>query len=210
MKLFALLLFTFSATVHADIYKCGTVYSQSPCGANEEIIKFATQTKLTKPITAERQISSETRSTSGAKIISVITGKVVRVADGDTITVLASTGKEKIRFAQIDAPETSHFGSPTQPYGKEAGAYLRQLVSNKNVRVEVEAIDQYKRNVGTVYVGGTNINREMVKNGFAWVYRQYAHDPNLMDLEQAARSQHVGLWSLSNPIYPSDFRKASK
>jgi endonuclease YncB( thermonuclease family) len=207
MKLFALLLFTFSATVHADVYKCGSVYSQSPCGANEEIIKFETSIK---PITPERQLSSETHPASGAKIISVITGKVVRVADGDTITVLASTGKAKIRFAQIDAPETSHFGSPTQPYGKEAGAYLRQLVLNKNVRVEVEAIDQYQRNVGTIYVGGTNINREMVKNGFAWVYRQYAHDASLMDLEKSARSQHIGLWRLSDPIYPSDFRKFRK
>ena len=207
MKRLISLIFLFSASIHADIYKCGTVYSQSPCGSNEEIIKFETPTKS---IAAERQISSETHSTSSTKIISVITGKVVRVTDGDTITVLSSTSKEKIRFAQIDAPETSHFGSPTQPYGKESAAYLRQLVSNKNVRVEVEAIDQYKRNVGTVYVGGTNINREMVKNGFAWVYRQYAHDASLMDLENVARSQRIGLWRLSDPIYPSDFRKGNK
>lgn len=207
MKRLISLIFLFSATVHADVYKCGTVYSQSPCGSNEEIIKFETQTK---PIPTERQISTETHPTLGTKIIGVITGKVVRVTDGDSITVLASTGKEKIRFAQIDTPETSHFGSPTQPYGKEAGAYLRQLVLNQNVRVEVEAIDQYKRNVGTVYVGGTNINREMVKNGFAWVYRQYAHDASLMDLEKAARSRRTGLWSLDNPIYPPDFRKSNK
>ncbi len=207
MKLFVLLLFMFSTTVHADVYKCGTVYSEFPCGANEEIIKFETQIK---PIAPEHQLSGATHQPSDAKIIGVITGKVVRVADGDTITILSATGKEKIRFAQIDAPEISHFGSPTQPYGKEAGDYLRQQVMNQNVRVEVEAIDQYKRNVGTIYVGGTNINREMVKNGFAWVYRQYAHDASLMDLEKAARSQRIGLWSLSNPIYPADFRKANK
>jgi endonuclease YncB( thermonuclease family) len=92
------------------------------------------------------------------------------------ITILSGGKKEKIRFAQIDTPETSHFGSTPQPYGKEASAALGQMVAGKNVRVEVEAVDQYGRNVGTVYVGNLNVNRELVKNGFAWVYRQYAHD----------------------------------
>ena len=84
------------------------------------------------------------------------------------------------------------------------------MVKNQNVRVEVEAVDQYGRNVGTVYVGGLNVNRELVKNGFAWVYRQYAHDPELLELEKAARAARIGLWTLDNPIYPPDFRKHNK
>lgn len=139
-----------------------------------------------------------------------ISGKVVSVADGDTITVKTYKGKEKVRLAQIDAPEISHFGSPTQPYGKEATVFLKSLVANRSVRVEVEDVDQYDRNVGTVYAGGSNINREMVKNGYAWVYRQYAHDDMLMDLEKAARTKRIGLWTLDNPIYPPDFRKANR
>lgn len=139
-----------------------------------------------------------------------ISGKVVHVADGDTITVLSYKGKEKIRLAQIDAPEVSHFGSTAQPYGKEATVFLKSLVAKRSVRVEVEDVDQYKRNVGTVYVGGNNVNREMVKNGYAWVYRQYAKDSTLMNLEKTARSKRIGLWALDNPIYPSDFRKAHK
>lgn len=139
-----------------------------------------------------------------------ISGKVVHVADGDTITVLSYKGKEKVRLAQIDAPEISHFGSANQPYGKEATIFLKSLVANRSVRVEVEDVDRYGRNVGTVYASGNNVNREMVKNGYAWVYRQYAKDSMLMSLEKTARTKRIGLWTLDNPIYPPDFRKANK
>jgi len=198
MKKMALLaLLTASIGANAEVYKCGASYSSTPCGNGA--------VKIETPAA-----NAPTPQTTGAKIIKVLTGNVVSVADGDTITIESGGTKEKIRFAQIDTPETSHFGSPTQPFGKEAGAALRQMVKDKNVRVEVEAVDQYGRNVGTVYVGNLNVNRELVKNGFAWVYRQYAHDPELIELEKAARSKKTGLWMLDNPIYPPDFRKSNK
>lgn len=183
-----------ATTAHAEVYKCGNSYTATPC-------EGATIVETAAP---------QPTHTAGANVIKVLTGKVVKIADGDTITIDTGGTKEKIRFAQIDTPEISHFGSPTQPFGKEAGAALRQMVKDKNVRVEVEAVDQYGRNVGTVYVGGLNVNRELVKNGFAWVYRQYAHDPELLELEKAARSKRIGLWMLDNPIYPPDFRKSNK
>jgi endonuclease YncB( thermonuclease family) len=192
MKLLALLALILSANAHAGIYKCGTSYSPNPC-EGAVIIEPA------KPAPTQ---------TSGTKIIKVLTGKVTKVADGDTITLDSG---EKIRFAQIDTPEISHFGSKSQPYGKEAGMYLRQIVMNQYVKVEVEAVDQYGRNVGTVYNNlGYNINRELVKNGFAWAYRQYLHDTELLELEKKARAARIGLWSLDDPIYPPDFRKHNK
>lgn len=213
MKLLAWVLMIFAANSEAEIYKCTQngkqIYSQESCGieaTNATVIKFE---KQPKPAAAQHE-QSVSDANSDAKTIKVITGKVIRVADGDTLTIQTSAGKEKIRLAQIDTPETSHFGSPTQPFGKEAGQYLRQLVMKQMVRVEVEAVDQYGRNVGTVYIGNQNVNRELVKNGFAWVYRHYAHDSTLIDLENAARAKHIGLWALSNPIYPADFRKANK
>lgn len=100
----------------ADVYKCGATYSSTPCGNNA--VKIETPAA---PTSAPQ--------TTGAKIIKTLTGKVVRVADGDTVTL---DGGEKIRFAQIDTPEISHFGKPTQPFGKEAGAALRQMVAHTN------------------------------------------------------------------------------
>jgi endonuclease YncB( thermonuclease family) len=194
MKKLFLTALMLATTAHAEVYKCGASYSSTPCG--NDAVKIETPAANTPP-----------QQTAGANIIKVLTGKVVKVADGDTITLDSG---EKIRFAQIDTPEISHFGKPSQPFGKEAGAALRQMVKDKNVRVEVEAVDQYGRNVGTVYVDNLNVNRELVKNGFAWVYRQYAHDPELIELEKAARAKRTGLWMLDNPIYPPDFRKSNK
>lgn len=202
MKLLTVFLLVFSINSNAEIYKCGNVYTQDPCSADAVVLTFESTLK-----TKEHHTS---HSASSGKRIKVMTGKVIRVADGDTITIKTYNGKEKIRFAQIDAPETSHFGKKSQPYGKEAGLYLRQRVMNKNVRVDVEAVDQYGRNVGTVYLEGNNINRELVENGFAWIYRQYAHDTELLNLEKVARARKIGLWGLDNPIYPPDFRKANK
>lgn len=192
---------------NAAVYKCSQdgikVYSELPCGVDATVMTFENspkqESKKTFPLTDKKQPNT-----------SVITGNVLKVVDGDTITIRTSNGKVKIRFAQIDAPETSHFGSKAQPYGKEAAMFLTSLVANRSVRVEVETVDQYGRNVGTVYVDGNNVNREMVKNGYAWVYREYAHDSTLIDLEKTARERHVGLWRSDNPIYPSDFRKENK
>ena len=74
-----------------------------------------------------------------------IKGNVIRVSDGDTITVVTAAKKVSVRLAQIDAPEIAHFGKPTQPFGKESSAYLRNLVNGKAVRVEIEDVDQYGR-----------------------------------------------------------------
>lgn len=197
----------FTTTACATVYKCGNVYTQSPCENGGEILELANQPKQSSLLP---KIPTSSVQNSSVKTLKVITGTVIRVTDGDTITVKSYQGKEKIRFAQIDAPETSHFGSTPQPFGKEASAFLRSLVSNKNVRVDVEAVDQYGRNVGTVFVNDMNVNREMVKNGYAWVYRQYAHDETLIELEKAARARKMGLWILDNPIYPADFRKSNR
>ena len=59
-----------------------------------------------------------------------ISGKVVSVADGDTITVLdADKQQHKIRLEGIDAPEKA------QPYGKDSKKALSDLVFGKDVQV---------------------------------------------------------------------------
>ena len=141
----------------------------------------------------------------------VITGTVTRVSDGDTLTVKTKTKNVTVRLARIDAPEISHFGSQAQPFGKEAGAYLREIVNGETVDVDVAAIDRYGRSVGTVMMGNENINALMVQDGYAWVYREFSKGgDDLMLLEKDARRRRIGLWSLDNPIYPSDFRKSQK
>jgi endonuclease YncB( thermonuclease family) len=132
-------------------------------------------------------------------------GKVVSVADGDTITVLVEGNKQvKVRLAQIDAPEKS------QAFGQKSKQSLSEMVFNKQVTVVQEDMDRYGRVVGRVYVGGLDVNAEQVKRGMAWVYRKYSSDATFIGYEDEAKSSRLGLWSDANPIPPWDFRHGKK
>ena len=142
-----------------------------------------------------------------------IVGTVTKVSDGDTLTVKTKTKNVTVRLSRIDAPEISHYGKPAQPYGKEAGDYLREVVKGENVVVYDEGTDKYGRMIGTVMMGNENINALMVEDGYAWVYDQYAQDvqgAGLNELESVAREKKKGLWQDANPIEPSEFRKSQK
>ena len=89
-------------------------------------------------------VSSLVHSASFARTIE---GKVTKVADGDTITVLDSDNEQhRVRLAGIDAPEKK------QPFGNASKKRLSELVGGKEVRVEFEKYDRYGRIVGKVLV----------------------------------------------------------
>ncbi len=136
-----------------------------------------------------------------------ITGIVTYVADGDTITV-KPTGKPeiKVRLADIDAPEVSHYGSLAQPYGNESRTALTGLLLNQAVTVDPHALDSYGRIVGTVLKGTANVNRYMVSKGLAWAYTRYALDTKVSLLQATAKTARLGLWIDANPIEPSVWR----
>lgn len=133
-------------------------------------------------------------------------GKVVFVADGDTLTMQVGKNKrEKVRLQGIDAPEHD------QAYGAESGKLLAQLVKDKVVTVRFDKRDDYGRILGYVSLDKQDINLEMVKRGAAWHYTFFApDDEHLAQAEKAARKAHAGLWKASNPIAPWDFRRAAK
>jgi endonuclease YncB( thermonuclease family) len=134
-------------------------------------------------------------------------GRVVGINDGDTLTLLTPDNRQvKIRLAQIDTPEKA------QPYGSRARQALADLVFQKSVRVEVSDIDRYGRTVGTVMLGDLDVNAEMVRNGSAWVYRRYARDSRLFELEDQARAAGSGLWALpeAQRVPPWEWRQASR
>ena len=80
----------------------------------------------------------------------------------------------------------------------------------KKVKVQIMDIDRYRRMVAVLYLGDRDINREMVKGGYAWAYREYLKGPyasEYIDAENDARSKHLGLWQQPNPQPPWEFRK---
>lgn len=132
-------------------------------------------------------------------------GNVVKIADGDTLTLLTSSNEQvKIRLAGIDTPERK------QPFGNRAKQALSSLAFQKQALIEVEAKDRYGRTVGVVFVDGLNVNAELVKQGMAWVYRKYTDDERLYVLESEAKQAKRGLWLDENPIPPWEWRKGKR
>jgi micrococcal nuclease len=130
-------------------------------------------------------------------------GLVVKVADGDTVTVFGADGLEyRVRFAQIDAPEKK------QPFGPEAKDKLSALVLGRMVTVDYAAVDRYGRYVGQVFFGSVDVNFTLVRDGYAWVYRAYPHTPAYIVAETEAQHAQRGLWARPNPQAPWDYRRA--
>lgn len=133
----------------------------------------------------------------------VLAARVVKVVDGDTIDVELQSGRLRIRFHAVDAPEKS------QNHGKEAAAALSSLILGRNVQVEPFEQDRYDRLLGIVYFKELNVNAELVRNGHAWAMRRYMRkaDAALCSLEAEARVNRRGLWASADAIPPWVYRR---
>ena len=90
--------------------------------------------------------------------------------DGDTCT---TTTGEKVRLACIDTPELH--GKKAEPGpAKAARDYLKSLVVGKEVGIRRITEDGYGRTVAELFLGTTNIQKEMVVVGYADVFWRYA------------------------------------
>ncbi len=127
-------------------------------------------------------------------------GKVVRIADGDTITVLVDRQQVKVRLSGIDAPQKR------QDFSQRSRQALADLVFGKEVRVVTHGKDRYGRVIGDVFVGGKPVNQIMVREGWAWKFVKYSKSPRLAELERQARAERRVLWAGKNPIPPWEYR----
>jgi endonuclease YncB( thermonuclease family) len=129
--------------------------------------------------------------------------KVVGISDGDSLTVLkADKTQVKIRLHAIDAPESG------QDFATRSKQATSELAFGKTVTVRPTSTDRYGRTVAEVVLpDGRSLNRELVRAGMAWWFREYApNDRELERLESEAREAKRGLWAQSNPIPPWDWR----
>jgi micrococcal nuclease len=141
--------------------------------------------------------------------------KVSRVTDGDTIHVRDGKVEKIIRLVGIDAPEISHKKrEPSQPFGQAATKYLAGLVLNKTVEIKDYGQDRYGRTLGVVFVDGKNVNLEMVKAGYAEVYRGTPatgfDSAPYWKAEEAARAAKKGMWAQGDKyVSPREWRRVS-
>ena len=130
---------------------------------------------------------------------------VLKVIDGDTIYIKSDQGRKKVRLRYIDAPEIK------QPYGDMARIFLVNELDDKRITVNSDYKDRYGRDIGDIYVYNKNeaiyINAKLIKSGNAWVYKTYRENTYLMNLENIAKDNKLGLWKDKSPIKPWEYRK---
>ena len=149
-------------------------------------------------------------------------GKVVKIADGDTVTIVDDSGKKhRIRFAGIDAPEKD------QSYGDVSTQSLVELVSSKTVTIEYGKRDRYERIVGKVLVDPPgevfcmaldcikkiDVGLEQILAGLAWHYKYYQMEQSEEDrrlyseAELEAKIKQLGIWMNEEPMAPWEWRR---
>ncbi|HEU0220132.1 MAG TPA: thermonuclease family protein [Gallionella sp.] len=128
-------------------------------------------------------------------------GKVIAVLDGDTLLVLRNNRPVKVRLAEIDAPEKA------QSFGETSRLSLSDMVLGKQVKVSSQAVDQYGRMVAHLGLNGLDVNAEQIRRGMAWEYSHFHGNKVLVALQQEAKQVPRGLWALSNPTPPWEWRK---
>jgi micrococcal nuclease len=136
-----------------------------------------------------------------------LNGKVVSVADGDTITVRDAGENYRIRLASIDAPEKGNGGNqPGQPYGEAARRFLADQVAGKTVTLTCFEEDRFGRHICDVLLDDVTANQLLVYAGMAWANRQgkdkYLRDRRLLALQDDARANKRGLWAEPEPVAP--------
>lgn len=141
----------------------------------------------------------------------VLTGTVIKVVDGDTVTVLDRDRKQfKVRVAGIDAPERK------QPFYEVSKQNLSRLAYGRVVTVDWRKHDRYGRVVGNVRVAGEDVGLAQVRAGLAWWYRDYAREQTPEDrrlyeaAEIDARASRAGLWRDAHPVEPKSVRHPAR
>jgi len=140
-----------------------------------------------------------------------LTGKTVRVTDGDTIVILnEGNAQHKIRLQGTNAPERG------QAYGRKSKERLSESVAGRFVVVEYDKKDRYGRIVGKVMVGKEDVGLKQVSDGFAWHYKKYQKEQTVTDqilyteAEVGAREAKRGLWQDPHAIPPWEYRAAKR
>lgn len=127
---------------------------------------------------------------------------VMKVTDGDTITVTAGVHMFHIRLAHIDAPEDG------QPFCLESKRALSALIYGKTVEVKPIGTDRYSRLVAEVKIEMVgDVSEFMIRNGYARWYDRKKRNEYYGFLEEEARKSKVGMWALNYQETPWDFRK---
>ena len=126
-----------------------------------------------------------------------------KVIDGDTVHI----GSFKIRLHGIDAPELNQKCKTNKIEwycGIESSKFLKNMINQKNIYCKTKGKDKYRRYIGVCYILKKNINKTIVREGWAIAYKFYSRDYE--NDENFAKKNKKGIWN-SVFIEPYLFRK---
>lgn len=129
--------------------------------------------------------------------------KVLNVVDGDTVAVEINGQKEVLRLIGINTPETVDPRKPVECFGIEASKKAKEILTGKMVRLEKDETqgerDKYNRLLRYVYLeDGTNFNKLMIEEGYAYEYTYntpYKYQADFKSAQQKAQNEKRGLWA---------------
>jgi len=125
--------------------------------------------------------------------------QVLSVIDGDTIKILYSDQEFNIRFAWLDAPESSALRcGKVECFWIEAKDYLTNLLLDKTISFESESMDDFDRFVWYVFLNWENINKKLIKNWYAREYsyknKTYEYQSEFKSAQTYAQNNALWLW----------------
>lgn len=123
--------------------------------------------------------------------------KVTRVHDGETVRAEGHGIEIVVRLAGIEVPRSMQQGEP--PLALEAKSHLAELILNKTVEIQGHGLDEMNRVLGIITIQRRNVNLEMIKAGYARVYRGDPPHPlyllPFVKAEEAAKRYRKGIWA---------------
>ncbi|MGB7201456.1 MAG: thermonuclease family protein [Pyrinomonadaceae bacterium] len=173
------------------------------------VLTAMAQTPQPSPSTTSDETSLSLQSKPNAQM-ELIDGRVIRVVDGDSITV-QSKGQivYAVKLQAIDAPDVG------QPFFEEARKSLSKLILNKDVRVVINTTYGKDMIIGSLYRNGQDIGLTLIEQGLAWHFKRFAFQQNASarksysDAQSSASAARIGLWADEKPVAPWDFRGES-
>jgi micrococcal nuclease len=156
----------------------------------------------------EASIKALNKKESTATNISDYSGlySVVHITDGDTIDIEKEGTKVRVRLLGMNSPESVDPRRPTECYGKEAKNYMIELLQDKKVRLQLDALkperDEYGRVLAYIWrEDGLFVNQDMIERGYAYEYtykqEKYKFQENFKSTQGKAKERAVGLWAQS-------------